>query len=697
MKKLLTMIAAAVIGLTAMAQGSDPVIFEIGNEKIHQSEFLKEFLASIGKDPSAPKTACTYEKRQALEEYVQLFVNFRTKLADAYAEGYDTMATLRRELMQYRKDLAAPYLMDSATMNAILHEAYERDHYVVRAQHILVRCNQNAPAIDTMKAYKRAMAAYNRVMAGEDFGKVAWEEEEYSKNGGTVIDPLAKPNPYAGELGYFTVFDMIYPFENAVYSMKVGEISKPVRTRFGYHIIKLMDRQPLHGETQIQHIWIRGDVDSVGAKRKIMEAYGRLKGGESFESMVKNYSDDRTTLADDGRLPALAANRLPLEYMEKISSGMKEGEYSEPFKTRYGWHIVRLLSKTKIAPFEDMVPIYKQKLTRDQRNNNPKNKFIEEAKKKYGVVDYTQLYVLNKKGKPTKEKKASTAQVRAQVNDSIFAKRWEYKDSLITDNRPLFAIDGKEYNQHDFAQYLKNNQSIEVKRDYDEYIETRYNEYINSLVMQHADNQLEKENKEFAELIKEYRNGLMIFAYNDDHIWTKAIVDSAGFEAFYNEESKKKDINNPDDSNYFWDTRARTLIFNITDSVALPSTQAVKLIKKNIGKGLSHNNINAILEKKGAKKGLGKVTSEVGLYEMGHQTVLQRNEWRVGTYVHSKDKGYQVIVVQSVIDPQLKTRQEARGYYMTDYQNQLEEQLIKDLRKKYNVKIHQDVVDETTY
>ena len=139
------------------------------------------------------------------------------------------------------------------------------------------------------------------------------------------------------------------------------------------------------------------------------------------------------------------------------------------------------------------------------------------------------------------------------------------------------------------------------------------------------------------------------------------------------------------------------MIFNITDSVALPSAQAVKLIKKNIGKGLSHNNINAILEKKGAKKGLGKVTSEVGLYEMGRQTVLQRNEWRVGTYVHSKDKGYQVIVVQSVIDPQLKSRQEARGYYMTDYQNQLEEQLIKDLRKKYNVKIHQDVVDETTY
>ncbi|MBO4588739.1 MAG: peptidylprolyl isomerase [Bacteroidales bacterium] len=700
MKKLLTTIVLVALTATAFCQKTDdPVMFEVNGQQIRRSEFMKEFLASIGKDPSSPKTACTYEKRQALQEYVELFANFRAKLADAKARGFDTMPSLVNELRQYRNDLAAPYLLDSTTLQELLQEAYDRNHYIVRANHILVRCNENASPADTLKAYRHATDLYNRVMKGEDFTALAKEEEQRTDEG-VVRDAETASTYVAGELGYFSVFDMVYPFETAAYNLKAGGISKPVRTRFGYHIIKVIDRKPFYGQTKVQHIWVRGGADTITGQKKIQEAYKRLSKGESFESVAQSISDDRTTYSDGGRLPMLPVTKLPPEYIEKAASGMAEGTYTEPFHTRFGWHIVKLLHKDTIPPYEDMVSIYKQRLTRDQRNSKPKDRFIVDAKKRYGFKDYTQEYAKGKNGKKSNKPMANMETLIKMVNDSIFMKQWEYDEAALAANdQTLFTLNGKDYKLTEFAKYVKDHQRGELKRDYTEYLNSRYKSYTDEMVIKCANDNLERDNSDFAALINEYRNGLMIFAYNEKMIWSKAMEDTAGLKAFYNIQRTKRDINNPADSNYFWNTRARTMVVTIADSSCIAPAKAIKIVEKANKKRMSQSDLKEMLTKSVNKKSTISNPISVALetFEEDRHSELLRNEWRPGIYTHTSGHGYKIYVVEQITNPGLKSLQEARGYYITDYQNELEQELNKRLRQKYNVKIHQDVVDETTY
>ena len=319
-KVFLTLLfTASVLGAVAQ-NANDPVIFQIGGKNYYKSQFMKEFLKSVGKDPQAAPTACTYEKRKALEDYVQLYVNFQTKLADAYALGYDTLKVLNDELASYRRELAAPYLIDSTTLSNLLHEAYERNQYVLHAAHILVPCQENAVPTDSLKAYNHAMELYHQALNSPNFYTVAQQEMRAQRIDNR--DPLVREkadeiNPTEGDLGCFTVFDMIYAFESAAYNMTPGQVSLPVRSRYGYHIIKLFDRYKFYGKSQVAHIWISNNTPK--AEGKIKDAYSKLQSGVDFGIVAKNYSDDRTTADNGGIMPELAPNQLPVNYVEQMS------------------------------------------------------------------------------------------------------------------------------------------------------------------------------------------------------------------------------------------------------------------------------------------------------------------------------------------------------------------------------------------
>lgn len=713
MKKIFFVLFAAgmlLVNETVFAQQTkdDPVIFEINGEKIYKSEFMKEFLQSIGQSPEAKPTACTYEKRKALEDYVQLFVNFRVKLADAYAKGMDTMPSLVKELAMYRKELAAPYLIDSATMENIFQEAYDRNHYVVHAAHILIRMGRTPSPEDTLKAYNQAMDVYKRVVAGEDFYKVADEMVVMQLTDEQKEKPH-KVNPQEGDLGCFTVFDMVYPFENAAYSLEPGEICKPIRTRYGYHVIKLFDKVEYFGNTTLQHIWVRGDLDKTAAKGQIELAYRHLQEGEEFAQVAKNYSHDRST--PNATISDASIRQIPSEYVVAVSK-LKEGEFSEPFQSVYGWHIVKLIKKDRIPSYEDMLPLYKQKLSRDQRNNEPQSKFVEQAKKKYNFVDYTQSYGTwkNQNGTMTfvKSKKVNKATPYASnlknammaLTDSVFVNKWIYNDSLITDERPLFELAGKQYDTRDFCKYIAMNQKMRFPCALSKYAAERYEDFVSYAILNHADKQLEVENPEFKDLVEEYRHGLMIFSYNDAMIWNKSVVDTIGFADFYNTTSMFHSYDNPEDSVYFWNQRARVSVISVADSLCIQPDKAVKIVSKAVDKGMSCNDIRSMLVKKAGKKVDGEklITMRSDLLEQGHQTMLSSMEWKQGVYVHPDGKkGYEVIVVERIQDPELKSPTEARGYYINDYQTALENELVERLRQQYHVKIYQDVIDEIAY
>ena len=700
MKKVFAIMAFAALMLPATISQAqqDPVIFEVNGQKIMKSEFMKEFLRSQGKSEKDAPTPCTYEKRQALEEYVNLFVNYRAKLIDAYAMGIDTMSALNAELKQYRDELAAPYLIDSATMENILREAYERNHYAVNAAQILIKVGAGDKAEDTLKAYNKAMDYYQRAISGYNFNKLAQESIDEQTRHFAGEELRADPN--AGELGCFTVFDMIYPFENAAYTTEPGSISKPVRSRYGYHIIKVHSRVPYYGKVQLAHIWVRDDMNPARAEARIKMAYEGLESGQSFASMARQHSDDMNTNQAGGVMGELELRQLPPDYVTEISKGLKAGDYSKPFKTQYGWHIIQLISKEEIPPYEDMAAFYKQRLSRDQRSKDPRAIYAANAKKRYHFEDLTKTYELNKKGKPTKNTLASLDQMKKIVTDSVFYKRWTFDSTLITDMRPIMRLAGKEYTLADLGRYIERKQTKEMKYDLPMYVEYRYNEFANDMAITYADQHLEEENAEFAALVEEYRHGMMIFAYNEQMIWGKAVKDSVGFAQFYERQSRTKSLDNPDDAPFFWNLRARVKVIEVDDSAAtmLPQDKALKIVNKGIKKNWSSQKLETELANSLGSKADGKrLAVDLKIVEKGKQSLIADNEWKEGVTIHQADKGYSIIVIEKLMEPDIKSISEARGYYMNEYQNEIESQLNEALRKKYNVKIHQDVVDGITY
>lgn len=697
------MIAVAAFSPFILRAQTDPVIMEVGGQQIRQSEFMAEFLPTVGKKPGDAPTQCTYEKRQALEEYVNLFANFRAKLLDAHALGFDTMGVLNRELAKYRRELAAPYLIDSAVLEGLLREAYERNHYSLHAQQIMVRLRPDAEPADTLKAYKQIQLLYHRVTSGEDFSTVA-AEQFLRENPGAQV----QGNGNTGDLGFFTAFDMVYPFENAAYALEPGQISRPVRTRYGYHIVKLLDKVQIHGKLQVAHIWLQSN-DSLTNRDQIYSIYSQLQEGTPFAELTYK-SWDRSTATKGGELPMVSLSQLPVDYVVQAQY-LAEGEYSKPFFTQYGWHIIKVVHRDALPPYQSMVPYYKQKMTVDPRGAESRRVFAAKARQRYGIVDLTRTPVpapeTPKKGRgkakvqveQPREMQASLDEMVARLNDSVFMGNWRLRDTNFADQRTIVRVPGRNYRLVDLARYIRRNQHQESSVNMNYYVEQCFDKFLDSVSIVYADSQLENEYPDFAALVDEYRRGLMIFNYNDKMIWSKAIADSVGFAEFYATESAKKSMAEPADSIYFWRMRARVVVLDVADSSQLAPEKARKLLLKAQKKNLGSREMKSLLESNFSKKATVRtpVTATVDIVERTRQDLLKDNQWSCGVYLEPREHGYCALVVERVLEPMLKTQAEARGYYLNAYQNEVERRLNEELRKKYNVRINWDVVNQITY
>ena len=691
-KTLLTLATLLLAAIPArLAAQQNPVVIEVGGQEIRQSELMQNFMQAVGNKLLATPNATAQEKRQALDEYVELYANFRAKVLDARSMGLDTMPELRKELAHYRKELAAPYLVDSAMLSQVLRQAYERNRYALHAAHILVKVPPEAPPEDTAQAYGRAMYLLRRALDGENFFELAHEQVLRD-------NPQAPPNPYEGELSYFTSFNMVYPFENAAYALEPGQISMPIRTRYGYHIIRLIDRAEIYGKTTFQHIWMR----NPNSQSAIGMAYERLQQGTPFE-MVARSSDDRSTAETGGYIVDASIGQLPHEYVKTLST-LQPGEVSKPFLTRYGWHIVKLISKDTIPSFQSMIPYYRQKLARDPRGDASRKSFAQAARKKYGIVDYTVTPVPQpaKKGRKKQpvEMMASLDEMVSLMNDSIFRDLWRVKPDRIHDLRPLVHTPSKDYNNVDLSRFIRRKQRPTRPEPYEGLVRRFYEDFLDSVTIVYADTQIEAENPDFAELVDEYRNGLMIFNYNEKMIWTKAINDSAGFADYYARESRTKRMDRPEDSIYFWRTRARVVSFDIPNRACLDKNKAVKLLQKYSRKGKSSLEMqSALLDMMRSSKGCtgDTIRHSITLVEQTRQQLLAEDQWQPGVYCNPLPSGYRLLVVEEILPPMLKEQMEARGYYLNGWQNEVEQNLMKELRSKYNVKINRDAVRAITF
>ena len=360
------MVVLSCASLNAFSQDKKATILTIDGEAITLEEFDNIFRKN-NRD--------SVITQQALDDYMQLFINFKLKVKEARALGLDTVTKFKTELEGYRAQLARPYLTDTDVLNELMREGYERLNQEVHASHILIKCDPNASPEDTLKAFNKAMDIRNQILNGSDFSIVAKDRSE---------DPSAKDN--GGDLGYFTAFQMVYPFEDAAYKGNVGDISLPVRTRYGYHIIKIIDKRTARGEIHVAHIMIKEKKEEGGAanaEAKATEIYQKLLAGEKFEDLSAKFSDDGSSAKKGGELPWFGTNKMVIEFEDASFALKNDGDISKPFKTSYGWHIVKRLGYKPVASYQEMEKEIKGKVSKDQRAEKTKASFITKLKKQY--------------------------------------------------------------------------------------------------------------------------------------------------------------------------------------------------------------------------------------------------------------------------------------------------------------------------
>ncbi len=639
--------------LTGWSQNKDATVITIGDDKITVDEFLSVFSKNNPENENS---------KEALEEYLDLYINYKLKVKEAERLGYDTIKELQEELKGYREQLAEPYLIDEDANQKLLREAYNRMQHDVRASHILFRTGENAAPEDTLKAYNKAIEVRKQALAGKDFGELAVEHSEDPSAREQVRQGRKMPGN-KGDLGYFTVFDMVYPFESAVYQMEPGDISKPVRTRFGYHIIKLEDERDALGEVKVAHLLkiltrAKNEQDSLKIKHEIDSIYNMLKEGADFSKLVKKHSDDKASAKKGGELPAFTSNRMIPSFVEAVTQLEEEGDISNPFKSRYGWHIVKLLEHKPIGSFEENKEEIKRQISKSDRADKSQEALIKKLQKEYNA---------------TMNEKAALA-VKNFVDKSYFNKDWN-ADTVKNLQATVFEIGNAVFTQYDFAKHLEETMKRTKSQDLSVLLRKKFSDFVDEKTLAYEKNRLDEKYPEFKKLMQEYRDGILLFELTNDQVWDKAVKDTTGLKAFH---EKRKE-------NYMWDERAKATI------VTLLEDEVLEQARKLAATGASGKKIREALNDSTRQT----VMVQEGKFEKDANEKIKTVKWSKGlSDVHThKDRKF-FVYIHEFVDPEPKTLKEARGSITADYQNYLEEKWLQELRNRYEFKVHNRVFDK---
>lgn len=646
MKKRLVLALGLLLSAQVFGQ-TDQTIMEIDGKKVTKSEFLQIYL----KNNNNPK----YDK-QSLDDYMELFKKFKLKVAEAEALGYDTIPKLKKELDGYRKQLAQPYLIDSTQNKALVQQAYDRMKTEVRASHILIKLPENPTPEDTLRAYNKIIALKKRIEAGESFDVVA-----RSKDGSE--DPSALRN--GGDLGYFTAFQMVYQFEEAAYTTPVGKISNPVRTRFGYHILNVVDTRPARGTMKAAHIMVATGKDANqeeidAARKKIEEILGKLKGGESFEHLASDYSDDSQTAEKGGELPLFGTGtttRMIPEFEEAAFSLKNNGDVSEPVQTPYGFHIIKRLDWTPLRSFDELKKEIQSKVNKDDRAMITQNSFIEKLKKNYGY----------------KNNYPKSSKWFIQNLDSTYFKG-QWTDAKLKTNTVMFSLGKKQYTQKEFAQYLKSNYRAVRTNDFKTLVEKQFKTWQNAEIIAFEESKLDAKYPEFKALMQEYHDGILLYEIMSDKVWNKAIKDTTGLKVFFETNNK----------NYMWGTRYDAYVYECKDAS----------IAKKVGDLLKSDTISS-------KTVIGIINKDselnlrvrTGKLEVESTPYLKGTQLKVGVNpVYEYDGKFYVVKVAQILNPTQKVLAEAKGAATADYQNYLEQMWLSELMQKHPIIVNEAVL-----
>ncbi|HNY75685.1 MAG TPA: peptidylprolyl isomerase [Bacteroidales bacterium] len=656
MKKYLSIaILSIFLSLTLIGQ-NDKTLLVIENQKVPVSEFL-DIYTKNNKNVDYSKAS--------IDEYLDLFINYKLKLMEIQRLRLDTQKNFINEFQKYRDQLAQSYLIDKNTVDKLLNEAYNRMQNDVRVSHILVKLSPYANPKDTLKAYNKALEIRKKLLNGADFAKLAIEmsDDNSARDQNTADGRLIPGN--GGDLGYFNVFNMLYDFETAAYNLNVGDISLPVRTPVGYHIIKLTEKHPAIYRFKIAHILLMyppnaTTQDKESIKAKADSIYKEILRGADFAELANLHSEDKGSANKGGELPWLTPFRLVPSFVQPIYNH-KPGDYIPPVETFYGWHIIKLIDKQSPPDFASVKQELLTKLYKDSRYLLAQKKIADSLKQIY-KIQYDKKLLVN---------------IAKSINKDSLVKR-SFKESQIPNlDNILVKIDDHSIYIKDFATYIKKNQSLFTNTDDIQiFVNKMFDNFLNDKILEIEKENLEKKNPKFAAQINDYKEGILIFNLMDQNVWSKAMQDTAGLKAYY-ETIKNK---------YLTDEKAKIGIFKTNDAKIAQKVQ--KTLQKNIQK--SQLNPNLILSKINKKNNVvsydsmiieTKKLADIGLEKTVNVILSKEN-----------NNSYEIYWLQSIIAPQPKSLDEVRGLVISEYQTYLEKQWINELRNRYHWQVNDEVL-----
>ncbi len=623
---------------TVFSQNKKEVLLTIDEKPVYANEFMRVYKKNLD--------LVQDESQKDVDGYLDLFIDYKLKIAEAETQDLDKEPEFESEFLKYRDQLSRSYLYENKITEELAKEAYERGKEEINATHILITVDYEAVPQDTLKAYNKIKSIRDKAINGEDFKALA---KKYSE------EPGAKQR--GGELGYFSVFNMVYPFETAAYNTKVGDVSEIIRTSFGYHIIKVNDRRNTEPDILVSHIMISDKKGARGfnPEERINEIATMLKQGESFESLAKQFSDDKNSGANNGKLKPFSKGDLRSTKFEDAAYALTSpGEISKPIKTDFGWHIIRLEERLKPKTFEQQRPMLEKKVGEGDRSKIVVHAINNTIKEKYGF----------------KQGNSYSPFFNTYLSDDVLKRKWVMDPIAAAQDKTLFTIGDKELKYSDFAKYIENRQrTTRPYRSKETLLVHFYDEFETLELKNYFKDRLAEDNAEYAALLNEYRDGLLIFDVMNKNIWQKGKNDSIGLQEYYN---KTKE-------NYQWKQRIDA------DVYAATSQMIAQKIQKMLAAGKDSEAIKSALNTDAKVQAL--VTS--GVFEVDEDELPNNLEIKEGvSNIYPDNDSFVVVNVKAVIPSGIKTLDDVRGRVLSNYQNHLEETWMQKLHSKYNVTLN---------
>lgn len=627
--------------MKAQKVDQDKTLFQIGDEKYSVEGFLENYNKNLD--------LVIDDSQKTIDNYFQLYINYNLKLKEAKALGLDKSEAYLKDYNKYYKQLADNFIANGEITEAMLQETYNRYKTEVKASHILIT-NSSKEAADTLKAYQKAEKARQKLLAGEDFDKVARQFSD---------DPSVKMND--GDLGWFRAFKMIYPFENATYNMQTGDISKPIKTKFGYHIIKKTGERASKGKITVSHIMLRVEnaEQDQKAEKKIQQLHQKLD-SDNFAEMAKQYSDDENTAQNGGRLKAFSISEINSKRFENTAFNLEKiGDISEPIKTKFGWHILMLNKVDSLASYEEMKPDIRRQVKTSSRAKLINAQISKDLQKRYQA----------KFDDNFKEKLYQIVE-DTKVDGKFNIENIKEPNAL--PSRVLFEFANQKYTYKDYLKYYEKNQlSFAEKATPKQRINKTYSDFLyNKLVAHHRD-ELENINTEFASSVKTYRDGILLFEVMQNQVWEPVSNDTLGQQKYYKNHLQ----------DFYSEESVQAKIFTSSD-------------KKNLRKFRR-------LYKKDAESAVSALTQDDAHDIMMDKVEITANSSKIPSSIFStknlsgvkKHNGHYVFIdVKERFPAKQLELNNVKGEIINLMQKQKEDQWIKSLRKKYTISINEDVL-----